>query len=76
MCKFESSQKDESLAQSADSSRVYSHPSAFNGTRHDLRQCFSRFAAAVEPSANVCVAHGTLCNDQSVCRSFCNKQDG
>jgi len=26
---------------------------------------FNLCSAAVEPSANVCVAHGTLCNDPS-----------
>jgi len=29
--------------------------------------------AAVEPSANVCIAHGTLCNDPSVYPTSCNK---
>jgi len=30
MCEFESSQKDESKAQSADSAKAYRKPSAFN----------------------------------------------
>jgi len=30
-------------------------------------QCFSVFFAAVKPSVNVCVAHGTSCDDPSVC---------
>jgi len=33
---------------------------------------FNDFAAA-EPSANVCVAHGTPCSDPSVYPTFCNK---
>ena len=37
MCKFELSQKDESRAQSADSSKAYEKPRAFN--RHDGSQC-------------------------------------
>jgi len=36
---------------------------------------FNHFAAA-EPSANVCIAHGTLCSDPSVCPTFCNKPGG
>jgi len=36
---------------------------------------FNLFAAA-EPSANICLAHGTLRNDQSVDPTFCNKPDG
>jgi len=35
---------------------------------------FNLFAAA-EPSANVCVARGTLCNDSSVYPTFCYKPD-
>jgi len=31
---------------------------------------------AAELFANVCVAHGTLCNDISVYPIFCNKPDG
>jgi len=30
------------------------------------KSVFSYFIAATKPSANVCVAHGTLCNDPSV----------
>ena len=33
---------------------------------------FNLFAAA-EPSANFCVAHGTLCSDPSLYPTFCNK---
>jgi len=36
---------------------------------------FNLFAAA-EPSANVCVAHGTLCNDPSVDPTFCHEPHG
>ena len=36
---------------------------------------FNLFAAAA-PSANLCVAHGTWCNDPSVYPAFCNKPDG
>jgi len=34
---------------------------------------FFNISAAVEPSANVCVAHGTLCNGPNVCPTFCNQ---
>jgi len=38
-----------------------------------LSQWFFNLFAAREPSANVCVAHGTLCNDPSVYPTFSNK---
>jgi len=34
---------------------------------------FFNISAAAEPSANVCVAHGSLRNDPSVYPTFCNK---
>ena len=34
------------------------------------RQVFFNLFAAAEPSADVCVAHVTLCNDPSVCLTF------
>ena len=40
------------------------------------RAVFFNLFAAAEPSANVCVAHGTLCNDPSVYPIFCNKPNG
>jgi len=40
------------------------------------RAVFFNLFPAVEPSANVCVAHGTLCIDPSVYPTFCNKPDG
>jgi len=36
---------------------------------------FYNLFAAAEPSANVSVAHGTLCNNPGVYLSFCNKPD-
>ena len=36
---------------------------------------FFNLFAAREPSANVCVAHGTLCNDPSVYPTFSNKSE-
>jgi len=41
-----------------------------------LRPVFVNLFAATEPSGNVCIAHGTLCNDPSVYPIFCNKPDG
>ena len=37
-------------------------------------QCFFNLFAAAEPSTNIYVAHGTLCNDPSVCPTSCNKR--
>jgi len=34
---------------------------------------FFNLSAAAEPSANVCVAHGTLCEGPSLHLAFCNK---
>jgi len=33
---------------------------------NEYRTVFFNLYAAAEPSANVCVAHGTLCNDPNV----------
>ena len=38
-----------------------------------IGQCFCKFFAAVEPSANDCVTRVTPCNDPSVYPTFCNK---
>jgi len=40
------------------------------------RSVFFNLFAAMEPSANVCVAHGTLFSDPSVYPTFCNKPEG
>ena len=36
----------------------------------DVLAVFFNLFAAAEPSANVCVAHGTICNDSSVYLTF------
>jgi len=36
-----------------------------HGLCYTVRQLFFNLSAAAEPSANVCIAHGTLCNDPS-----------
>jgi len=40
-------------------------PESMPSQKSAVKQCFSAFFAATEPSANDCVVHGTLCNDSS-----------
>jgi len=51
-------------------SLTFKHPET---NFYACRAVFFNLFSAVESSANVCVAYGTLCNDLSVYPTDCNK---